>query len=60
MKIVLIGVTVLAVIALFIWLQRLWDARLKNAVEKLMGGRPRRSGREFGETFYPDNPEVAT
>ena len=60
MKFVPISIAVVVVVAVLIWLQRLWGVRLKATVEKIMGGRPRRPGREFGEKFYPDHAEIAT
>ncbi|HNT35171.1 MAG TPA: acyl carrier protein [bacterium] len=59
MKIILIVVGVLAVVAISVWLQKLHDAGLRRLAKEFMGNRPRRSSREFGQTFYPDHAEVA-
>ena len=35
------------------------DAIYKRKARKKIAGRPRRSSLEFGQTFYPANPEIA-
>jgi len=56
----LIAICLIATAGTLVWLLCRIDDTQKNKAMQFMEGRPKRTGNEFGNTFYPNHAKIAT